>query len=118
MRNWRASRFHLIQSHVKSLAKRNGANESPAAAPSSGFKLSPDYPAGSFQMTFVGVSGMGADVGIMNDEPHIIIGQREGWGNPKPFGVSAVDHRHHVYIIGKTGSGKTTLLRNLLVQHI
>ena len=54
----------------------------------------------------------------MNDEPHIIIGEREGWGDPQPFGISAVDARQHIYIIGKTGSGKTTLLRNLIIQHI
>jgi energy-coupling factor transporter ATP-binding protein EcfA2 len=54
----------------------------------------------------------------MNDQPHIIIGAREGWGGPFPFGISAADHCHHIYIIGKTGSGKTTLLRNLLIQHI
>jgi hypothetical protein len=54
----------------------------------------------------------------MNDEPHIIIGEREGWGAPQPFGISAQDQRQHIYIIGKTGSGKTTLLRNLIIQHI
>jgi energy-coupling factor transporter ATP-binding protein EcfA2 len=54
----------------------------------------------------------------MNDEPHISIGERQGWGNPQPFGISAADQRQHIYIIGKTGSGKTTLLRNLIVQHI
>jgi hypothetical protein len=54
----------------------------------------------------------------MNDEPTIIIGEREGWGDPRPFGISASDQRQHLYIIGKTGSGKTTLLRNLIIQHI
>lgn len=54
----------------------------------------------------------------MNDQPCIIIGEREGWGNPQRFGISAADERHHLYIIGKTGSGKTTLLRNLIIQHI
>jgi hypothetical protein len=54
----------------------------------------------------------------MNDEPHIIIGEREGWGDPRPFGIAAADARQHIYIIGKTGSGKTTLLRNLIIQHI
>src|SRR3984893_203828 len=46
------------------------------------------------------------------------IGHRHCWGDDIPFGISAADQRHHVYIIGKTGSGKTTLLRNLIVQHI
>jgi hypothetical protein len=59
-----------------------------------------------------------ADFGTMNEEPHIIIGEREGWGDPQPFGISAPDQRQHLYIIGKTGSGKTTLLRNLIIQHI
>jgi len=54
----------------------------------------------------------------MNDQEYIIIGERHGWGNALPFGISAVDQRQHIYIIGKTGSGKTTLLRNLIVQHI
>ncbi|MEJ0091333.1 MAG: type IV secretion system DNA-binding domain-containing protein [Limisphaerales bacterium] len=47
-----------------------------------------------------------------------MIGNREGWGEPQPFGISKVDQRQHIYIIGKTGSGKTTLLRNLIIQHI
>ena len=55
----------------------------------------------------------------MNDQtPHITIGERHGWGDPRPFGIAAIDERHHLYIIGKTGSGKTTLLRNLILQHI
>ena len=49
---------------------------------------------------------------------HIIIGNRDGWGGPVLFDISAADLRQHVYLIGKTGSGKTTLLRNLIVQHI
>jgi len=54
----------------------------------------------------------------LDDEPQIIIGEREGWGDPQPFGISTVDQRQHIYIIGKTGTGKTTLLRNLIIQHI
>jgi Helicase HerA, central domain/Type IV secretion-system coupling protein DNA-binding domain len=54
----------------------------------------------------------------MNNEPPIIIGERHGWGDSRPFGILAADSRQHVYVIGKTGSGKTTLLRNLIVQHI
>ncbi len=61
---------------------------------------------------------MAVDLGSTNQEPHIVIGERRGWNNFVPFGLSAADHRHHVYVIGKTGSGKTTLLRNLIVQHI
>jgi energy-coupling factor transporter ATP-binding protein EcfA2 len=62
--------------------------------------------------------GVATGLGTMNHQPHITIGQRHGWGDPKPFGISAVDQRQHTYVIGKTGSGKTTLLRNLIVQHI
>src|SRR2546421_5472150 len=54
----------------------------------------------------------------MNHQPNIMIGERHGWGDPRPFGISASDQRQHIYIIGKTGSGKTTLLRNLIIQHI
>ena len=54
----------------------------------------------------------------MNNEPRITIGERHDWGEPHPFGISAVDQRQHIYVIGKTGSGKTTLLRNLILQHI
>lgn len=61
---------------------------------------------------------MAAGFGTMNDEPHIIIGEREVWGGTLPFGISAEDQRQHIYIIGKTGSGKSTLLRNLIIQHI
>ena len=64
------------------------------------------------------VAGVATGFGIMNEEPQIIIGERHGWGDPQPFGISQVDQRQHVYVIGKTGSGKTTLLRNLIVQHI
>ena len=54
----------------------------------------------------------------MNDQPSITIGEREGWGDPQPFGILVADERQHLYIIGKTGSGKTTLLRNMIMQHI
>lgn len=54
----------------------------------------------------------------MNPDTPLVIGERDGWGETYPFGISAADHSHHIYIIGKTGSGKTTLLRNLLIQHI
>lgn len=64
------------------------------------------------------VAGVAAGFETMNDEPNIMIGEREGWGEPQPFGISTDDQRQHIYIIGKTGSGKTTLLRNLIVQHI
>ena len=46
------------------------------------------------------------------------IGNREIWGGEKPFGISHLDRRQHLYVIGKTGTGKTTLLRNLICQDI
>ena len=54
----------------------------------------------------------------MNPDHHIMIGEREGWGQFLAFGISGKDQRQHIYIIGKTGSGKTTLLKNLIIQHI
>ena len=63
------------------------------------------------------VAGVVTDLGTMNDQS-ITIGERNGWGEPRLFGISAVDQRQHIYVIGKTGSGKTTLLRNLILQHI
>jgi hypothetical protein len=64
------------------------------------------------------MAGVAAGFGTMNDQSNITIGDRHGWGDPQPFGISAPDQRQHLYIIGKTGSGKTTLLRNLILQHI
>jgi hypothetical protein len=46
------------------------------------------------------------------------IGNRNIWGDEKPFGISSVDRRQHLYAIGKTGTGKTNLLRNLICQDI
>jgi hypothetical protein len=64
------------------------------------------------------VAGVAADLGTMNYQPEIVIGEQLGWGDPQPFGISRLDQRQHIYVVGKTGSGKTTLLRNLIVQHI
>jgi energy-coupling factor transporter ATP-binding protein EcfA2 len=102
----------------------------------SGFKTSRHYLVGLFQthLPAFGIkarawteanysgpflrAGVAAGLGTMNDQPDIAIGNREDWGGPEPFGISAQDQRQHIYIIGKTGSGKTTLLRNLILQHI
>jgi energy-coupling factor transporter ATP-binding protein EcfA2 len=62
--------------------------------------------------------GVAAVLGTMNNQPTITIGERYGWDNYRAFGISQVDQRQHIYVIGKTGSGKTTLLRNLILQHI
>jgi energy-coupling factor transporter ATP-binding protein EcfA2 len=48
----------------------------------------------------------------------VVIGERHGYGQRLPFGLSIADRRQHLYLIGKTGSGKSTLLRNLIVQDI
>ncbi|MDB6019630.1 MAG: hypothetical protein JWR19_4119 [Pedosphaera sp.] len=64
------------------------------------------------------MEGVATGFGTMNDPSPIIIGERHEWGDPQPFGISAMDQRQHIYVIGKTGSGKTTLLRNLILQHI
>ena len=64
------------------------------------------------------MAGVATGLGAMNDQDHIIIGERHGWGDPVVFGISPTDQRQHLYLIGKTGSGKTTLLRNLIAQHV
>ena len=50
-------------------------------------------------------SGVAAGFGTMN-EHFTYIGHKHGWGDEIPFGISAADQRHHLYLIGKTGSGK------------
>src|SRR5437588_5171149 len=64
------------------------------------------------------MAGVATGFRTMNHESYITIGERQGWGDPQPFGISAVDQRQHIYVIGKTGSGKTTLLRNMIIQHV
>jgi hypothetical protein len=54
----------------------------------------------------------------MHDDHIAHIGIRHVWGGEQPFGLSAVDRRQHLYVIGKTGTGKTTLLRNLILADI
>ena len=64
------------------------------------------------------MAGVAAGFGTMNDDHQIIIGEREGWGDVFPFGISAADHCHHIYIIGKTGTGKSTMLENMAIDDI
>ena len=52
------------------------------------------------------------------DHENTYIGNRAVWGGEVPFGISRVDRRQHLYLIGKTGVGKTTLIRNLICQDI
>jgi GTPase SAR1 family protein len=51
-------------------------------------------------------------------EHFVHIGERDGWGGTRPFGLGLADRRQHAYIIGQTGSGKTTLLKSLIAQDI
>src|ERR1019366_5284374 len=37
--------------------------------------------------------------GRMNDHPYIVIGERDGWGQPQRFGINTSDQRQHIYII-------------------
>jgi energy-coupling factor transporter ATP-binding protein EcfA2 len=82
------------------------------------FGLTPNHCRKSKATGIFSMAGVAAGFGTMNDQPHITIGERHGWGESRLFGISAKDQRQHLYIIGKTGSGKTTLLRNLILQHI
>ncbi len=60
--------------------------------------------------------GVWTRLGMENEIAYI--GNRIVWGGERPFGLSALDRRQHLYCIGKSGSGKTTLLRNLIIQDI
>jgi hypothetical protein len=53
------------------------------------------YPAGS-------LAGSAAGLETMNDR-QITIGERAGWGVSQRFGISQVDQRQHVFVLGKTG---------------
>ncbi|GFO82750.1 MAG: hypothetical protein A49_23770 [Methyloceanibacter sp.] len=55
---------------------------------------------------------------IMQDDDRAWLGLRHSWGGETPFGLSPVDRRQHVFVVGKSGTGKTTLLRNLILQDI
>lgn len=57
-------------------------------------------------------------LGNMERDHTVQLGMRHTWGGETPFGLSRVDRRQHLYLIGKTGAGKSTLLRNLIVQDI
>jgi hypothetical protein len=54
----------------------------------------------------------------MEQDTTTLLGEREVWGGSAPFGLSQVDRRQHLYVIGRTGVGKTTLLRNIMLQDI
>jgi len=39
----------------------------------------------------------------MPDEEEFILGERDGWGQYIPLGISGADLRQHLYVIGKSG---------------
>jgi energy-coupling factor transporter ATP-binding protein EcfA2 len=51
-----------------------------------------------------------------HDEAHI--GFRSVYGGTQRFGLSRLDRRQHLLVIGKSGVGKSTLLANLMLSHI
>ena len=90
----------------------------------SDFKSKLHYLGGSSTITYVATpsfndfeAGVEFRFGTMNDD-RTHIGKRECWGGQMSFGISHIDRRQHVYVIGKTGTGKTTLLKNLICQDI
>ncbi|MDB5324507.1 MAG: hypothetical protein JWM57_76 [Phycisphaerales bacterium] len=52
------------------------------------------------------------------DEGFIELGTRGTWGGTAAFGLTRVDRRQHLFVIGKSGTGKTTLLLNAIVAAI
>jgi len=80
---------------------------------------------GPIALEQAGVSGVAAEQAPcrhkMEDEAQqhtLRMGTRETFGGVQPFGLSRIDRRQHVYVLGKTGTGKTTFLRNLILQDI
>jgi hypothetical protein len=59
---------------------------------------------------------------IFRDPDRLILGTRRipssYEAHEVPWGISHVDRRNHLYIVGKTGMGKTALLRNLILADI
>lgn len=53
-----------------------------------------------------------------NEEFLTLLGERTGWGENRPFGLTEKDRAQHLYCLGKSGTGKTTLLRNLILQDL
>ena len=51
-----------------------------------------------------------------SDDSLVYLGTRPVYGGSQRIGLSRVDRRQHLYVIGKTGTGKSTLLRNLILQ--
>src|SRR5512143_1845994 len=49
---------------------------------------------------------------------HVVLGERNGWGERFPLLLSVADRRSHFYSIGATGVGKSTLLKSLILQDI
>ncbi len=52
------------------------------------------------------------------DDGFVRLGQREAWGGTAPFGLSGVDRRQHLLVLGKSGTGKSSLLKNIVATDI
>ena len=46
------------------------------------------------------------------------IGHRSVWGGTRLFGISRLDRRQHLFLIGKSGVGKSTAIKNLILTDI
>src|SRR5215211_4464661 len=59
---------------------------------------------------------------LYHDPDRLILGTRQipasYYNQEVPWGISHMDRRNHLYIVGKTGMGKTALLRNLILADI
>ena len=52
------------------------------------------------------------------DHSDIELGTHYSGGHEVPFGISPLDRRFPIHVIGKTGFGKSTFLRNIIAQDI
>jgi hypothetical protein len=53
-----------------------------------------------------------------NVEKLTLLGRTNFRGQQDVFGISPLDRRRHIYVIGKTGMGKSTLLENMIYSDI
>ena len=44
------------------------------------------------------MAGVATGFGTMNQQSYITIGERQGWGDPQPFGISTADQRQHISV--------------------
>ena len=59
---------------------------------------------------------------LFSDPDQLVLGTRQVLSSytaqEVPWGISHIDRRNHLYIVGKTGMGKTDLLRNIILADI